>query len=142
MTRFLKHLFLFSFGGIAYMIIELIFRGTTHWSMFGLGGLCFLIIGFLNESKTNIPMFFQMLLGTLIITALEFVTGCIVNLWLKLHVWDYYNMPFNLFGQICLPFSIMWFILSPVCIITDDYLRYFFFGEKKPHYVFFKKRGD
>lgn len=141
MRRFLKHLFLFSFGGIAYMVIELIFRGTTHWSMFGLGGLCFLILGFLNEIW-DLPLFWQMLMGTVIITTLEFVTGCIVNLWLKLHVWDYYNMPFNLLGQICLPFAFIWFLLSPVCIITDDYLRYLFFDEKKPRYVFFKERGD
>lgn len=143
MKTFLKHLFLFSFGGIAYIIIELIFRGSTHLSMFGLGGLCFLITGSLNELKGKRPSFLgQMLLSTVIITALEFVTGCIVNLWLHMRVWDYRGMPFNLLGQICLPFIIMWFLLSPVCIVADDYLRYMFFDEPKPRYVFFRKRGD
>lgn len=139
MARFLKHLFLFSFGGIAYIIIELLFRGYSHWSMFGLGGLCFLIIGFLNEKNSrNFPLVPQMLIGAVIITVLEFISGCILNLWLHLNVWDYRAMPLNLLGQISLPFTIIWFLLSPVCIITDDYLRYLFFNEEKPHYTLFR----
>lgn len=139
MRRFLKHLFLFSFGGISYLIIELLWRGYSHPSMFVLGGLCFLCVGFLNEKKQkNIPLLFQMLLGAVVITSLEFISGCILNLWLHLHVWDYYNMPLNFMGQICLPFMFLWFLLSFVCIITDDYLRYLFFDEEKPHYTLFR----
>ncbi|MCI8521116.1 MAG: hypothetical protein HFE51_09765 [Clostridia bacterium] len=142
LARFLKHLFLLSFGGISYLIIELLFRGYSHISMFFLGGLCFLIVGFLNEKNTlEIPFVGQMLLGAVIITALEFVFGCILNLWLHMHVWDYYGMPFNILGQVCLPFMFLWFLLSGVCIVTDDYLRYLFFGEEKPHYYLFKSRS-
>lgn len=141
MAGLLRNLFLFSFGGIAYLVIELLFRGYSHPSMFVLGGLCFLIIGFLNEKNTRLPLVPQMLIGAVIITALEFIAGCILNLWLHLHVWDYYGMPFNLWGQICLPFMIIWFLLSPLCIITDDYLRYLFFDGEKPQYTLFKPRS-
>ncbi len=135
MSKALKNLFLFSFGGIAYVLIELIWRGYSHRSMFVLGGLCFILLGLINEKYTqDIPLPVQMLIGTFIITVLEFISGCILNIRLGLNVWDYSDMPFNILGQICLPYMILWFLLSPVCIITDDYIRYLFFGEEKPHY--------
>ena len=138
MGRFLKYLILFSLGGIFYLVIEMLWRGYSHWTMFVLGGVCFVLIGVINEFMSyEIPLFIQMLIGTFIITFLEFVTGCIVNLYFGLHVWDYYDMPFNIMGQICLPYMFLWFLLSPVCIIVDDYLRYMFFGEEKPHYRLF-----
>lgn len=138
MTSALKYLFLFSFGGIIYVIIEMLWRGYSHWSMFILGGLCFLLLGLINEKYTrDIPLVLQMLFGTFIITSLEFIAGCILNLWLGLNVWDYYDLPFNILGQICLPYMFLWFLLSPVCIIVDDYMRYLFFGEGKPSYRLF-----
>lgn len=138
MAKALKYLFLFSFGGIIYVIIELLWRGYSHWSMFILGGLCFLLLGFLNEKNTReIPLIVQMIFGAFIITSLEFIAGCILNLWLNLNVWDYYDLPFNILGQVCLPYMFLWFLLSPLCIVTDDYIRYLFFGGKKPSYTFF-----
>ncbi len=138
MTSVLKYLFLFSFGGIIYVIIEMLWRGYSHWSMFILGGLCFLLLGLINEKYArDIPLILQMLFGTLIITSLEFIAGCILNLRLGLNVWDYYDLPFNILGQICLPYMFLWFLLSPVCIIVDDYMRYLFFGGEKPSYKLF-----
>ena len=60
--------------------------------------------------------------------------GVIVNIWLKLGVWDYSGLPLNILGQVCLPFYFAWVGLSVVAIVFDDYLRYWFFGEEKPHY--------
>lgn len=48
----------------------------------------------------------------LLITALEFVTGCLVNLHLGWDVWDYATQPLNLMGQVCIGFSALWFLLS------------------------------
>ncbi len=138
MTKLVKYMFLFFFGGVSYLLIELLWRGYTHWSMGVLGGVCFVLLGLINEKYTwDIPLWIQMLIGTFIITSLEFIAGCILNLWLGLRVWDYYDMPLNILGQVCLPYMILWFLLSPVCIITDDYIRYLFFGEEKPHYKLF-----
>lgn len=138
MAKILKYLFLFSFGGIVYLLIELLWRGYSHWSMFILGGACFVLLGLMNQQYTRqIPLFIQMLFGAFIITALEFIAGCILNIWLGLNVWDYSNMPYNIMGQICLPYMVLWFLLSPVCIIVDDYMRYLFFDEEQPHYQLF-----
>ena len=103
----LRPLILFVIGGLIYILIELVARGRTHWTMFIVGGVAFFLIGCINEKCRKMPLVRQMLIGAIMITALEFVCGCIVNLWLDWNVWNYSNMPFNLFGQICLPFSIL-----------------------------------
>ena len=44
-----KYLFLFNVGGLLYILIELIWRGRSHWTMFLLGGICFVFLGLINE---------------------------------------------------------------------------------------------
>ena len=75
-----------------------------------------------------------MLIGACIVTFMEFISGYIINIKLGWQVWDYSNLPFNIMGQICLPFSIIWFFISLVAIVVDDYLRYWLFKEERPHY--------
>ena len=55
---------------------------------------------------------------------------------MSLNIWDYSDLPFNLMGQICLLFSVFWFFLSIIAIWLDDYLRYKFYGDKKPKDLF------
>lgn len=132
-----KYFNLFLIGGGVYYMIELFYRGYSHWTMFILGGICFIIIGAINEIFSwDTPFWKQCLIGGSVITTLEFITGCIVNLWLKWNVWDYSNTPLNILGQICLPFFLIWVLLSGVAIVLDDWLRYWLFKEEKPHYKF------
>lgn len=131
-----KYAFLLVIGGLAYILIELLFRGRTHISMFFLGGVCFISVGLINEVLSwNTPLVIQMLIGGMIITLLEFISGCVLNLLLGLNVWDYSNMYGNVLGQICPLFSFIWVMLSGVAIVLDDWIRYLFFGEEKPHYT-------
>ena len=111
-------LFLFIVGGSIYYIIETVYKGITkgissHWSMFVLGGMCFIAIGSINQFYITWDMLLvkQMIIGACIITILEFITGCIVNLNLGWNVWDYSDVPLNILGQICLPFTIIWFFI-------------------------------
>ena len=130
-----KLLVLAVIGGTIYVSIEMIWRGYSHPSMFFLGGLCFVSVGLINELfPWELGIVWQAMIGGTLVTILEFITGLIVNIWLGLGVWDYSRLPFNLLGQICLPFYFAWSCLSFVAIILDDYLRYWFFGEEKPHY--------
>ena len=76
----------------------------------------------------------QMFICAVGITAIEFLSGYILNIVLGLGIWDYSNMPFNIIGQICLPFTVAWYILSLLAIVLDDHLRYWIFGEEKPRY--------
>lgn len=130
-----KYFILGIIGGAVYVLLEMLWRGYSHWTMFLLGAICFILIGLVNEVfEWDTPLILQMFCGCAIITALEFVTGCIVNLWLGWDVWDYSRYKFNVLGQISLRSSVGWYFLSLVGIILDDYIRYWFFGEEKPRY--------
>jgi uncharacterized membrane protein len=123
----MKYLILFLMGGFVYGAMEVIVKGgCTHLSMFITGGLCFILIGALSG---KIPLLLRMLIGSAIITALEFACGIIVNIWLGLRVWDYSHMPLNVMGQICLLFTVIWFFLSLAGILLDRFLKWRLFGE-------------
>ena len=135
MLSLLKHFVLLYTGGLAYVLIELLWRGYSHWTMFFVGGLCFVLIGLINELiPWEMKLRYQMLIGAIIVTVVEFISGCIINLWLGWNVWDYSNLPLNILGQVCLLFSVLWYLLSAVAIVIDDCLRYVLFYEEKPHY--------
>lgn len=138
----LKYIFLSIIGGGIYYSVEVLWRGYSHWTMFILGGLCFVTVGLINNIISwNMKFELQCLIGSIIITLLELITGIIVNIILKWNIWDYSDLLFNIMGQICLPFSLIWFVLSGLIIVLDDFIRYKFFNERKPYYksLFFNK---
>lgn len=136
--KLLQFLILFAVGGSVYVMIELLWRGRSYPSMFVLGGICFYLIGLINEKYPwDMPLISQMFISSIIVTTLEFIFGVILNIVLKLGIWDYSQMPYNLCGQICLLFSILWFLLSAVAIVVDDLIRWKWFGEMKPRYHIF-----
>ena len=128
-NNIIKSIILFIIFGFIYCGIEIAWRGYTHPSMFFVGGLCCLLVGLINEITPKMPMWLQCLLSMIIIVTIEFLSGCVLNLWLGLGVWNYSNIPFNILGQICLPFSIIWFFLSYIAIKLDDWLRKKLFNE-------------
>lgn len=130
-----KYSYLFAVGGLLYVLIELIWRGRSHWTMFVLGGICFVYLGLINEVMDwDVPLWKQALIGTAGITLLEFLTGCVVNLWFGWNVWDYSRMPGNVLGQICPQYTALWIPVSIAGIMLDDWIRYKRFGEVRPHY--------
>lgn len=136
--KLLQFLILFAVGGSVYVMIELLWRGRSYPSMFVLGGICFYLIGLINEKYPwDMPLISQMFISSIIVTTLEFIFGVILNIVLKLGIWDYSQMPYNLCGQICLLFSILWFLLSAVAIVVDDLIRWKWFDERKPRYHIF-----
>lgn len=139
MKKLLKFPALFLWGGIVYLCAELLWRHHTHWTMGILGGLCFVGVGLINELiPWEWSILKQSILGAAIITLWELAAGIILNCWLHLEIWDYSNMPLNVWGQICLPYSLLWIFLSIPAILMDDWIRWKFFGEEKPHYTWFK----
>ena len=113
-------------GGELYVLIEFLWRGHSHWAMFFLGGLCFVEIGLINEHRFSwlMPLWLQIHIGAWIITISELVVGLIVNRWLGWAVWDYSGMKFDFMGQICLLYFILWHPMTLLCIVVDDWLRY------------------
>ena len=132
-----KYLFLFLCGGSIYYFVEIIWRHYSHWTMFLLGGLCFIYSGIQNEfTSWDYPFWKQVAKTELFVLISEFLTGCVVNLWFGWNIWDYSNLPFNILGQSCPQFALLFLPLCVIAIVLDDYIRHWIFGEEKPHYNF------
>lgn len=135
-----KYTILFIIGAFMYFECELNWRYLgghlpVHWTMPILGGILFVLIGGINNWFTwEMSLISQMLFSSLIVTFAEFISGVILNICLKLDIWDYSNLPMNIMGQVCVPFMFLWFFLSLAAIILDDVLRWKLFNEEKPHY--------
>lgn len=115
-------LLIMGLGGGGYVLVELLWRGRSHVSMFLLGGLCFWLIGRLNRRGT-MPLSVQACLGAMVVTALELVTGLVVNCWLGWNVWDYSGLPLNLLGQVCLYYFVLWIPLSAAAALLERAAR-------------------
>ena len=121
-------------GGALYFLIEMLYRGYSHWSMFLLGGIAFLFCGTQGRAvKWRDSLVKQLIRCGIFITMCEFITGIIVNRWLGLNVWDYSNMPFNVMGQICPHFTLLFTGLCIIGIPLSGYLMYWLTGELRPN---------
>ncbi len=110
--RVCRFVLLFCFGGGCYVLLELLWRGYSHWSMFLAGGSCFHLVGKIGSRLCKKS---KAVIGgacALAVTAVEYLCGWIVNLQLKLNVWDYSQMKLNWQGQICLLYTVLWGFLS------------------------------
>ena len=92
------------------MGLEVFFRGWSHGSMFLAGGVCFLLLGKLQYTEPRLPLLPRALMGSVVITSIELLTGLLVNR--TYQIWDYRESFLNFHGQICLPFSLLWIPLS------------------------------
>lgn len=119
----MQQLFIFCIGAFGYTALEILWRGYSHWTMALTGGFCFVMIYFINTRLPASPLLLRALLCALSITAVEFFVGCIVNRALGWNVWDYSAQPYNLLGQICPLYSLLWFLLSIPLGWLTMYLR-------------------
>ena len=117
------YLFLFILGAAGYSLLEIIWKGSTHWSMALDGGICLVMINTINSHFENSSLLLRAFLCTLFITVLELITGVIFNLYLKMAIWDYSDRFMNFYGQICLLYSFLWFLLSYFILYVMQRLR-------------------
>ena len=92
----------------------------------------FIYAGLQNEQvEWDYPFWKQILRVEAFILSAEFITGCIVNLWLGLNVWDYSGLPGNILGQTCPQFALLFLPLSAIAIVVDDFVRWKVLAEEK-----------
>ena len=108
MKQVKKYGLFFVIGAIGYAAVEIIWRGYTHWSMMIAGGCCFIMFSLVSSLLGGRSILLKASVCALGITAIELVFGLIFNVWLGMNVWDYSDMPFNLLGQICPSFTLLW----------------------------------
>ena len=125
MKKEIKRFFIISLifldGAFGYYYLEILFRGYSHWSMGVCGGICLIGIYFLD--KLNKSIYQKALLGALLITLVEFLAGCILNLWLDLKIWDYSQLKLHFLGQISLLFTAIWYVLSFIIFLIFSFVK-------------------
>ncbi len=137
------------FVGSAYFLIEVVWKTVQghpegiNWTMLVLALLLGLVLERMGaELPWNCPIWAQAVLSGLAVTAAEFLTGCIVNLWLGWGVWDYSHMPGNILGQICPQFAGLWCLAAGPVIVGLDWLRYAVRGGERPRYIWRLKKRE
>ncbi len=109
--------FYFLLGALGYPALEILWRGDTHPTMALAGGICAVALYRINRTLAPGSLFLRLLASGAAITLTELAFGVIFNLGLGLNVWDYSSLPLHLFGQICLPYSLLWCLLAlPFCL--------------------------
>lgn len=84
--------------------------------VYGLGALMILFLSFtLDASPLGV-----MVIGFLSASTAEYLTGTFYERVLGVRFWDYTQMPLNLNGQVCLPFSAAWTILALALVYLAD----------------------
>ena len=76
--------------------------------VYGIGACLILFLS--GPASPYPPVLF--LLGTLTATAVEYLTAVFYELVLGVSFWDYGDLPGNLRGRVCLPFSLAWGMLT------------------------------
>ncbi len=102
-----RNFIIFNFSGLCYVSLEIMWRGYSHYTMFFIGGLCFFTLCKIYCKYKNLSFFQKYLIGALVITSIEFLVGCIVNLSFGMNVWDYSKLPLNILGQVNLIYSLL-----------------------------------
>lgn len=136
---------LFCVGYPIYQSIEVTWKaliGGNGWGLIAsssihmglLGGFLFILLGLINEVPVvkNVPYFVQCIIGSIIVTIFEFITGYILNVIFGFGIWSYLNLKYDLlaqisFGQISFTYMFFWLLLSPLAFWMDDVLRYVFY---------------
>lgn len=132
MKNLIRFLVIATLTGISYMGIEILYRGRTHWTMMIVAGLTVYAIGLLDEDKRiKLKIYQQSLIGMLIATIFEFISGIILNIILGLNIWSYEGRWGNILGQVCPLFMLFWLLIIPIGLFMDNYIRYKLFNEEK-----------
>ena len=142
MKKFIGKLGLFLSCGFIYCMIEILFRGWSHWSMFVLTGFLgvFCIDSINNVLSFDCDYIVQILISTILCTIGEGISGIILNVWLQLNVWDYSKMAFGtfFFGQCNVLFCFAWMLIISIIIFYCDAYNYYILKiEPCPYYIIF-----
>lgn len=120
-----------AFGGSAYNLLEVAWRGFTHPSMTIAGAVCMIGLYCIQNTMSRTRLYIRCLCGCALITAVEFVVGCVVNITMKLNVWDYSRMWGNIHGQICPLYVLLWLLLCVPVLHICSMIKKRIFGSDR-----------
>jgi uncharacterized membrane protein len=147
-----KFTIMFTILGLGYLLIEVIFRaviynistltdifpyfsliGFTSLWMFFIGATSGICLGLMNDNKfinEHLNIFWQSIIGAVIVLIIEYISGLIFNIGLNLYLWDYKKLPLNINGQVCLFFGVFWFLITPFGFFMYDFIHSYLYKDK------------
>ena len=122
--------------GLVFPMMEVIFRAVAHGlagykyaammgytslHMIWIGAISVWLMGQVSEGtpRKNFAWFRKVIKAALIFIGVEFFSGLILNVWLKLGVWDYSDLWGNVMGQVAPRFALYWLAVAPFGLWLD-----------------------
>lgn len=128
---------MFNISGLIYILLELLWRGRSHWTMFICAGLCGLVMANVNNNllKFDTDFRIQVLVSALCCSMFEFLFGIIFNG--DFTIWDYRGMwgTIHWLGdQVNILFFGVWILISVFALPFLDWMQWKLGLEEKPYY--------
>ena len=128
---------MFNISGLIYILLELLWRGRSHWTMFICAGLCGLVMANVNNNllKFDTDFRIQVLVSALCCSMFEFLFGIIFNG--DFTIWDYRGMwgTIHWLGdQVNILFFGVWILISIFALPFLDWMQWKLGLEEKPYY--------
>ena len=130
-------LVIFVVSGFTYTMLELLWRGRTHWTMFICAGLCGLVMANINNNLLEFNTDFreQVFVSALLCTTMEFFFGIIFNG--DFQIWDYrgtWGTIHALGDQVNILFFGIWALISFFALPLLDWMQWKLGLAEKPYY--------
>jgi uncharacterized membrane protein len=121
---------LFYASGAIYCSLECFWRGHTDLISFFMGGLAGLVIGKLNHipKYNKLKVYQECFIGMILVLLIELAFG-LIALHFGFRPWDYSKVYLNYKGVICVPYAIIWYLITPFAMWGEDTLRWKLFNE-------------
>ena len=137
MKKIVPYLIIFIVSGLIYVLLELLWRGYSHWTMFICAGLCGLVMANINNNllEFNTDFRIQVIVSALCCSMFEFLFGIIFNG--DFTIWDYRGMwgTIHWLGdQVNILFFGVWLVISIVSLPFLDWLQWKLGLTEKPYY--------
>lgn len=136
-----KNSILFIVGFCIYITAEVLYRGYSYPLMGVCAGTVIIFLDKINDLLSwDIDILWQCAFGSLLITLMELLIGKAFLAGYLPVMWDYSSVPLNYEGIICMPFSLIWAVLSFAAVLLADAINYYVFQELPiPYYKCFGK---
>lgn len=128
---------IFVTSGLIYIVLELLWRGRTHWTMFLCAGLCGLVMANINNNWLEFDTDFriQVFVSALMCSTSEFFFGIMFNG--DFSIWDYRGMwgTIHALGdQVNIIFFGIWIIISVFGLPLLDWIQWKLEVAEEPYY--------
>lgn len=138
----ISFLFIYTFSGLTYYLVEIVYRGYSHWTMFVCAGICGLGLAMVNDGGYRFETDYriQVTTGAALCTFLEFIVGKLFNS--NYDIWDYRGMfgTLKIFDdQVNLLFVGVWIIITAIAIPMLDLIQWQLGVGQMPYYKIGKK---